>query len=257
MNRKHAQIRFLWWLLPALVLSVAVHAQGPDVVADTPPYAPPTAAVYEDAPVQVQRFDRAKWEAVTKDLDYTDKADRKAKKAKEAEEDPLEVPDINWGLVDLLLKIVFFGGMAVVVALLLVHLLGYKPPPRNRKLKALNEEGDIDVAQIEEAVQDTDIEPYIRHAIAQGQYALAVRLYYLLTLQTLTRAGQIQWKKDKTNHDYVREMQKSQQGEAFRRLTRSFESAWYGNQPIDEGAFYGIEGSFQDFLRQNTDLDER
>jgi len=96
-------------------------------------------------------------------------------------------------------------------------------------------------------IHEIDYERQIQDAIAGHQYRLAVRLYYLHALKTLSDRKQIDWKIDKTNHDYLREMTGSPLCQPFAAMTRVFEYAWYGDRPLDETAFQDVQNSAREF----------
>ena len=58
---------------------------------------------------------------------------------------------------------------------------------------------------------------------------------------------QIDWKIDKTNHDYLREMTGSPLCQPFAEMTRVFEYAWYGDRLLDETAFQDLQNSAREF----------
>lgn len=96
-------------------------------------------------------------------------------------------------------------------------------------------------------IHEIDYEKRIQEAVAARQYRMAVRLYYLHALKTLADRRLIDWKIDKTNHDYLREMADSPLRQPFAEMTRGFEYAWYGDMPLDETAFQQLQQRFQQF----------
>ena len=101
-----------------------------------------------------------------------------------------------------------------------------------------------------DSVQGVDFGRRIQDAAAQQNYRLAIRLYYLKSLERLADLELIDWKMDKTNQDYFRELADSSLQQAFAEITRHFEYAWYGDAPLGEGSFQQAEAVFQLFDRQ-------
>ena len=101
---------------------------------------------------------------------------------------------------------------------------------------------------IEKDLENADIDKFLAEALASGNYKLAVRLYFLKTLQLLTKENLIRWEKDKTDREYLREMSSSPHGKTFRQLTHIFEATWYGDIAPESDDFVGIETRFKDFL---------
>lgn len=90
----------------------------------------------------------------------------------------------------------------------------------------------------------------IERAIQLGDFRLALRLYYLKTIRELSQAGHIQWKRDKTNGEYVRALLGNTLRTDFQQLTILFERIWYGNQSVTAIDFQDIRPRFDQFLVQ-------
>lgn len=92
----------------------------------------------------------------------------------------------------------------------------------------------------------------IEAAVQESNYRLAVRLLYLSTLQLLNRQGVIDWKRDKTNSDYVLELSGKEIAAPFADITRVFEYIWYGDFPLDATDFQRVHNRFQTFETRFT-----
>lgn len=95
-----------------------------------------------------------------------------------------------------------------------------------------------------------DFDKMIADAVAQAQYRRAVRLFYLRTLKQLSDRGLIEWRPDKTNHDYLREWKRRDIEPGFRQVTVLFEYICYGDFSIDHQGFQQAQQAFQDFEAQ-------
>lgn len=100
-----------------------------------------------------------------------------------------------------------------------------------------------------ENIHEIDFKALLEEAETQKDYRRAVRLYYLLTLKTLTDQGLIQWKPGKTNWSYVQELQGSDLRPRFMALTQSFEYIWYGGSPLEAPAFTEVRQAFLAFTQ--------
>ncbi len=109
---------------------------------------------------------------------------------------------------------------------------------------------DIPYETIEENIHQINFNEAISEAVAQKNYRLAVRLYYLKALKELSDAGLIHWQINKTNQSYVYELQSSTLKTSFNQVTRQFEYTWYGDFPIDEEHFVEIREDFLKFSNQ-------
>lgn len=137
--------------------------------------------------------------------------------------------------------VIMVGVAGLVIYLLLkAEVLAFLFP------KAAQSSG-LEYENLTENIHEINFDAAIEEAINGRNFRLAVRLLYLQTLKRLTDAGRIQYKSDKTNHQYVLELANSPQQVDFESLTRQFEFIWYGNFPIDETRFQSLQHQFRQF----------
>jgi hypothetical protein len=98
----------------------------------------------------------------------------------------------------------------------------------------------------EEIINNKNINSLIEQAIKQKNYRLAVRYYYLLVLQKLQKKDLIDWQQQKTNEDYINEIQQKTLTDKFKNLTYLYDFVWYGNFEINELEFAKVESNFND-----------
>lgn len=97
----------------------------------------------------------------------------------------------------------------------------------------------------EELIQRQDLQQLIDQALASGNYRLAVRFYYLLVLQKMSGKDLIDWQVQKTNHEYISEIEDLSLRNQFTKVTDIYDYIWYGNFEVDEAAFAKAESSFK------------
>ena len=105
-------------------------------------------------------------------------------------------------------------------------------------------------SEFSENIHELDFEKMIAEAVKKKMYRLAVRLHYLKTLKKLTDKELIHWQINKTNVDYMREMQTKPLHEDFRHLTYWFDHVWYGNFELTSAHFEDIEQHFLTFEKE-------
>ncbi len=111
--------------------------------------------------------------------------------------------------------------------------------------------GNIDIEEIEQNIHKSDMELLLEKTITEGNYMMAVRIYYLWAIKELTNKRLIKWKRDKTNRDYIREIRKTNFHKPFREITRIFERIWYGNQnQLQKNDFAIIEPTLKEFINE-------
>ncbi|GAA4416966.1 hypothetical protein GCM10023187_48960 [Nibrella viscosa] len=104
--------------------------------------------------------------------------------------------------------------------------------------------------QVTSNIHEINFGEALDEVIRRGNYRLAVRLLYLRTLKQLTDQELIDWQPDKTNRQYVYELQTSPLQADFELLTTAFDFAWYGDFPVDQQTFERVQADFHDFDEQ-------
>jgi len=96
----------------------------------------------------------------------------------------------------------------------------------------------------EEIIQNSNLEELLSTAIRQKDYRLAIRYQYLITLKTLSENNLINLDKDKTNSDYLLEIQTIQHRKEFSYLAYIYDYVWYGQFSITASDFTDLQQSF-------------
>ncbi len=222
---------------------------------------PAATSAYTQEAIQKRELDREAWRKATKGMDFSGnrKKDREPDDGSMDEENPGGGKKPQRDTFSLSKKQAQFGAGALKVLVILIaavalfflirSLLGLRSP-RNRKLKTTDLLG-LSLEQIEERFQELELEQYIQQAIARGDYALAIRLYYLAALKELSACERIHWKKDKTNRDYLREMRGTPLLPDFQEVTYIFEWVWYGQRQINREDFERLEPKMKRFVENS------
>ena len=105
-------------------------------------------------------------------------------------------------------------------------------------------------ANDEEIINNQDLNALIKEAIADKDYRLAIRFYYLLVLQKLTDKELIVWQQEKTNEDFIREVAHLTLADDFTKTTRLYDFVWYGNFEIKEAEFLKAEQLFLKLIKK-------
>lgn len=199
--------------------------------------------------VQPREFKKEEWQRATKGIDYSDDVikERKPKSKKDGANGNAQRPFKFGGNAAPVLKVLIVILLGVALFFLIRSLLGLNNP-KNKVIKPVLSVEEL--AQLEENLHQADLEDFIRRALAEGNYALAVRLYYLAILKELSLKNLITWKKDKTNRDYLREMNRTPIAIPFSEITLIFERIWYGNLDLQQPDFEQLEPKFKIFIHQ-------
>jgi hypothetical protein len=188
---------------------------------------------YKNKPVSVRKFDQTKWKKVVGETNYNESELIREEPTKQTQAAP-------WAGAALKLA-AYIVIIAIVIALLYAVL---KNTRLERKLKKTSLEHDR-VSAVEN-IEELDIPAMIRQALAQGNYRLAVRLYYLDILKKLNEGGFIIWKKDKTNREYLQELfTRDYYFDDVRKLTLAYEQVWYGEYTLTPEVYQQLIARFE------------
>jgi hypothetical protein len=197
----------------------------------------PSTKEYKSEQVHHKTFDEAKWREVIGDNDF---------KQERPEMPDFSMPNLAWG--GILLKAIGFGLIIAIIVLLLYFVFRHINFSAKRKITPITPYDSQD----EEDIQQMDIPALLKQALAEKNFKLAVRLYFLSLLKNLDQAGMIQWERDKTNRDYLRELfSREEYYDDVQKLTRTYEEVWYGDYALPEAALLSI---IQKFEALNTRL---
>lgn len=96
----------------------------------------------------------------------------------------------------------------------------------------------------EDNIHTLDFKNIISKSVTSKNYRLAVRYYYLWLLKSLTDKGKIEWDIEKTNGDYLSEINDETLKKDFQFLSYVYEYSWYGEFEINDTDFSKTEAAF-------------
>lgn len=143
-----------------------------------------------------------------------------------------EITAVPW--VGKTLKIFFYVVFGLVFLALIYQVLGGEI---QSAFIGKNRDKAMSVPSRIRDIQSVDLQKELDKAIAAGDHALAVRYLYLMAIRDLDRKGLLSWKKDKTNHDYLRELSGTSTYAPFDRLTYYYDYIEYGEFPVGQESF--------------------
>ncbi len=196
-----------------------------------------TTRDYQNGDLVVRSFDREKWQELVKDVDYTEES---------VEATPTEIPSVPpWA--ETLLKIFSYIIVGVAISALLYFIIR-AIPFRARSARQSVEPGEETPV---ESLAELEIQTLLQNAIRDGNFKLAVRLYFLSLLKHLDEKGMVSWKKDKTNRDYLDELFfRDFLFDDISKLTLLYESVWYGDREVKPQAFDVMRTNFESILEK-------
>lgn len=106
----------------------------------------------------------------------------------------------------------------------------------------------------EKIVKSQDIQKLISEAVKNNDFRLAVRYYFLYSLQKLNERELIHYKADKTNAEYQSEIASKDLKFGFGQITRIYEFIWYGDFHVSKEEFKRAESVFLKFENQQSSI---
>ena len=94
----------------------------------------------------------------------------------------------------------------------------------------------------------TELQRLLKEALDAKDYRGAIRIYFIFIIRDLTEKGLIQWEKEKTNFQYLRELSNYENYQDFNVSVSYFEIIWYGKRELDQSTFNQIKPNFTRFL---------
>lgn len=189
-------------------------------------------------PIKVHTFDKKALDEATNGLDFNENQPKKQQNIQLQKPTKSYLPDKQ--NIRILLYIAGIGLLTFLVLKLMgIQIIG------NKKIA---QQITFDLENLDEHIHETELDKYLREAIRDKQYRSAIRIQYLMVIKKLSEKQLIAWKKQKTNHDYLLEMETHPYKNHFQQLTSIFEHIWYGDKPITQLDFQHIQPQFDSFL---------
>lgn len=149
-----------------------------------------------------------------------------------------------------ILPYIIVAGVIIFIIWLFIKL----NPGQNVLTKA--EKNQIYFSNEEELIKTKDVAKLKAEAVENKNYRLAVRYWYLQTLQNLDRLELIEYEFEKTNTDYAEELKTKTFAESFKQTTNYYNFAWYGGFDVNEVQFQKIDQLFHQLHARINQKDE-
>lgn len=146
------------------------------------------------------------------------------------------------GILEFIFSALPYLAILVILFFIIKFFLKVKTNPllNSTKNKSL-----VNISEEEELIKNTDLEVLIQKAIKNKNYRLAVRYLYIDVLKLLEQHKFIVWEHQKTNEDYIKEINTNLLKESFKDVTHLYDFVWYGNFEINEIEFFKVQGNFK------------
>lgn len=152
----------------------------------------------------------------------------------------------NPGWLNALLWIIAVGGFVIV----LIWYLSSSNVGFFRRKDSTTKVEETGEEEMPEDIFAINYQKEIDKAVAAGNYRLAIRLQYLRLLKNMAERNIISYRQDKTNFEYLFEMQQRPYYKEFFSITRHYEYSWYGKFNVSSEAYAVIQSGFTKLDRQ-------
>ncbi len=139
---------------------------------------------------------------------------------------------------------IFFWTLALIFIIYISYKVFFKNGIFIKKQKVIPESAEESLLQLNEV---SEYDALIAGAENNNEFSQATRYLFLKTLKNLSDKGLINFTADKTNKEYLAEMQQHTYYNEFRELTREYEYIWYGQFSIDINEYRKLKEDFHFF----------
>lgn len=144
-----------------------------------------------------------------------------------------------------LLEIIVYSLLGIIVLYLIIKFLLQSSLSTVFKTETKPIDG---FSYIEEDIQQQDFDKLLNNALKENNYRLATRYLYLKSLKILSQNNTIHWHFEKTNSDYLNEIQNDKLKSLFKRVSYIYDYVWYGEFPINEESFNKNKDDFNNLI---------
>lgn len=183
------------------------------------------------------------WLKLSQELDYTERKNKVDSLPPTLNTNP-SLANIPW---DYFKKFLILGFILILVYVLFVLIKS------SLHKRTLTEEYIISSDWNSDEPEDIDYPQFIEHSIQNKQYNLCVRLCFKHIIFLFIKKQLIQWRIDKTNQTYYRELKSNKHKHRFKTITILFERYWFGDKIIDDVLFEDYYNKYRDLLATLND----
>lgn len=154
------------------------------------------------------------------------------------------------GIIAFFIKSLPYLIIAGIIAFVIWLFLKLNP---GAKIFQSKEGPDVFFTEEEEIIKKKNIKKLIQKALEKKDFRLAVRYYYLFILKKLSESHIIEYEFDKTNSDYISEINSDEINVDFKKVTNLYDYIWYGSFDVTEEDYYKAQNTFTHLEHQIPD----
>ncbi len=151
---------------------------------------------------------------------------------------------LSSGIWSMLLWIIVIGAVGYFIYMVALNKNNFMFARKKKNIAGTNDAGSTENFAL------TDWEQLTQQAVSNNDLRMATRYRYMWLLQILQEKQLIQYREDKTNFEYYTELSASQVKQPFRKLSRQYEFAFYGNYTPTPTAYNEYAATFNTVKQQ-------
>lgn len=188
-------------------------------------------------------IDSTQFNKISSKIDYTKNTKKvisiKEFKRKSPEQEEISQPKINGirSISDFINVLAYIMIIALVGTILYFLFINIESPDS----KIMYEEKFTE----EEDIDDIDAHSLYLEALDKKDYRTAIRMRFILVLQKYSAEQLIDWKLEKTNRDYKKELRNTRHFQFFSSASNIYDRIWYGNSEINQEEFQYLNPYFE------------
>ena len=144
----------------------------------------------------------------------------------------------------------FKYGILFLITFILLFVL-YKLFGKSMFISGLEEDKTathlLTESDLDDRFYEMDLEVMLKKAVSEQNWAMAIRIHFLMVLKMLIDKNQIRWHKDLTNRQIAWQIKSVENRNRFYELVGLFEKVWYGDAMVNAEYFQKIAPLFSNF----------
>lgn len=189
--------------------------------------------------IEKQEVDSLWWKKKTEQLDYA--------------EEQLQPKDFNFDIEALPTWFnapVFKYGILLLIVLVLLFVL-YKLFGKAIFVNDMDDDKSathlLTESDLDDRFYEMDLDMMLKKSIGREDWAMAIRIRFLMVLKLLIDQKQIYWHKDLTNRQIAWQLKPNKSRKDFYQLVEQFEKVWYGDISISANDYHKISSLFKNY----------
>lgn len=195
--------------------------------------------------VSYKEIEKEKWDAYHNKRDYIEK--------EKEEPSDFNMPNMGFeglGFMAQLIKMIVYAVVVLGLAFLIFKLF----EAQYRQDRKISTNKEFFLEKLEEQIHDIDLYKLLDEYSQKKDYAMMIRIQYLIIIKEMSQRKIIDWQKQKTNGAYLQEVYGHTLFSPFQKVTRLYERVWFGEVSLDEQKYNEIVPQFRSTLEQTKKI---